>query len=132
MANKKNHDYEAGLSALGQALGENDADMVQALRIQAMQKFLESGEIPEGGLAHRAASQLYANMAAKMRADREAVAPNFHVIDSPEEMFEAALILPELPGEKQSILPPPQLPPKPTAATKNGAGTNNFLAASPH
>jgi hypothetical protein len=128
MANDKNHDYESGLTSLGKALGRNDADMVQAVRIGELEEHLEHGVIPQGGIAHQRLSQLYNNMANRIKSDREAVSPKYRVIDSPDDILDAAFTLPE-PEEKQSILPP-QLPPKHPSAARNGGA--NFLAASPH
>lgn len=129
MANDKNHDYESGLTSLGKALGRNDADMVQAVRIGELEDHLERGVIPQGGIAHQRLSQLYNNMANRIKSDRDAVAPKYRVIDSPDDILEAAFTLTEPEEEKQSILPP-QLPPKPPSVPRNGGA--NFLTASPH
>lgn len=126
----QNHDYESGLSALGKALGRNDLDMVQAVRVEELEAGLERGIIPQGGLAHRRISQLYSNIANRIRNDRESVAPQSRCIDSPDDILDAAFFLSEPEEESKPSLLPPQLPKlKGESSQSNGKG--NFLASSP-
>lgn len=127
MANDKNqHSVEAGLAKLGNALGDNDLDMVQAVRFQRLEEGLEQGIIPKGGIAHQQLSRLYVNMANRIASNREEINPKYQVIDDPQDIFESAFTLK---NPEPSMLPPtkPPLPPK-----NSGNGNGNFLAASPH